>query len=318
MKKFMKNNTRSIRSFLAVFIAICFVSIVWSTPSAALIFPLPPAGTDVVGQVQITQALPGDSFSSIGRRFDVGYFQLVEANPGINPDQVPAGTIVVVPSKFVLPPVPRKGIVISLAELRLYYYPPNSNEVITYPVGIGRQGWSSPLGITKVVEKTVNPVWVVPDSIKQDRAKQGVFLPASVPPGPDNPLGGYRMRLGIENQTYLIHGTNDYTGVGRRSSSGCVRMLPEDVEELFQKVTVGTQVNIVNNAYKAGWSQGKLYLEAHEPLQEQQLNGDPLIATMKQVVQNAIKTHSGVVYWNKAEQVASSQNGVPQTIGGTG
>jgi len=281
----------------------------------ALTFALPPPGENVVGHMQWVQARPGDNFSTIGRRYDVGYFQLEEANPGVNPDNVPAGTIIVVPSLFVLPPVPRKGIVISLAELRMYYFPPDGHTVITYPVGIGRQGWSSPLGITKVISKTVNPVWTVPESIKKDRAKDGVFLPNSVQPGPENPLGGYAMRLAIQQQTYLIHGTNDFTGVGRRSSSGCIRMLPEDVEALFPKVAVGTQVNIIDTAYKAGWAKDKLYLEIHVPLQEQRPDGLSDLAEMKKVVQAAIISYTGTVYWEKAKRIAAQQNGVPQVIG---
>lgn len=290
----------------------------WTGTATALTFPLPTTGNNVVGHIQWTRAKPGDTFCSIGRRFDIAYFQLIEANPSINPDQVPAGTIVVVPTRFILPPVPRKGIVISLAELRLYYFPPDSHTVIIHPIGIGREGWCTPLGITKIIAKTVNPVWTVPESIKKDRANQGVILPNSVQPGPENPLGGYAMRLGIQKQTYLIHGTNDFTGVGRRSSSGCIRMLPEDIEALFPKVAVGTQVNIVNAPYKAGWYNNKLYLEAHVPLQEQKPNGEPDLAAMKNTIQAAISGHSGTIYWNTAKQIAEQQNGVPQTIGHLG
>ncbi len=285
----------------------------WIPTATALTFPLPANGDNVVGHVQWTQAKPGDTFSTIGRRFDIAYCQLIEANPGINPDQVPTGTIVVVPTRFILPPVPRKGIVISLAELRLYYFPPDGHTVIIHPIGIGREGWVTPVGQQKIAEKTVNPTWVVPDSIKKDRASQGVMLPASVPPGPENPLGGYRMRL--TKPTYLIHGTNDFTGVGRRSSSGCIRMLPEDVEALFPKVAVGTPVNILSSPYKAGWSNEKLYLEAHVPLQEQKPNGEADLAAMKSTVQTAISSHSGTIYWNTANKIAVQQNGIPQTIG---
>lgn len=307
MKFFELSYTRKLILFFVVF---CCCSTVH-----ALTFPMPTGNDNMIGKMQWIQARDGDTFSTIGRRYDVGYFQLIEANPGVNPDKVPAATIVVIPSQFILPTVPRKGIVISLAELRMYYFPSDGKTVVTYPIGIGREGWNTPLGVTKIVDKTVNPVWVVPDSIKKDRAKDGVTLPNIVAPGPDNPLGGYRMRLGIQKQTYLIHGTNDFNGVGRRSSSGCIRMLPEDVEALFPRVSVGTPVNIIDSPYKASWHKGKLYLEAHTPLQEQQPNGDPDIPAMKKVVATAIKSASGTISWSAANRITLQQNGVPQVIG---
>lgn len=286
-----------------------------ATSAAALTYDLPPPGENVVGHPQCVQTRIGDNFSILGRRYDVAYFHLIEANPGINPEKIPTGTVIVIPTQVVLPPVPRKGIVISLSELRLYYFSPNGRTVDIYPIGIGRQGWITPLGVTHVIEKTENPVWIVPDSIKKDRLKDGVKLPNSVPPGPENPLGAYRMRLAIRNQTFLIHGTNDFTGVGRRSSSGCVRMLPEDVESLFRRVSVGTEVNIISGAYKAGWQEGKLYLEAHIPLQEQKPNGEADLPAMKRVIEAAINSSAGTVYWQAAKRVAEQQNGVPQVIG---
>jgi L,D-transpeptidase ErfK/SrfK len=285
----------------------------WSATASALTFTLPTNGDNVVGHVQWTQARAGDTFSSVGRRYDIGYYELIEANPGVNPERLDAGTIIVIPSRFILPPVPRKGIVLNIAELRVYYYPAHRPVVITYPVGIGREGWGTIMGSYHIIEKTVNPTWVVPKSIQKDRAKDGVYLPNSVPPGPDNPLGGYRMRL--SEPTYLIHGTNDYTGVGRRSSSGCIRMLPEDVEVLFSMVKVGTQVNIVNAPYKAGWDNNKLYLEAHVPLQEQQVVSGINLDLMHQVVTAATRTHAGELNWDTATQIANAQNGIPQTIG---
>lgn len=311
----MKKTCCRLRHFSVIVFLIALVGCGWTGIAAALRFTLPSNGDNVVGSVQWVQTRPGDNFNLIMRRYDIGYFQLIEANPGINPDNIPPGTIVVIPSRFVIPPVPHKGIVLSLAELRLYYFSPDNHTLYVYPVGIGRQGWMTPPGTTKVVEKTVNPVWVVPESIKKDRAKDGVALPGSVQPGPENPLGFYRMRLGIQNLTYLIHGTNDYTGVGRRSSSGCVRMLPEDVEALFPQVSVGTPVTILNSPYKVGKFKNKFYLEAHEPLQEEKSNGEADLVAMKHCVNTALKPYSGTVYWDKANQVAKRSNGTPQVIG---
>ncbi len=280
--------------------------------SEASVYPLPQPGNDIVGQVQWTQSKPGDNFSSLGRRYDVGYFQLIEANPGVDPNLPNPGTIVVIPSRYILPQ-PRSGVVINLAELRLFYYPPHQHVVVTYPVGIGREGWSTPEGPTTVIQKVANPTWYVPADIKADRAKSGITLPNIVPPGPDDPLGAYALYLGFPG--YRIHGTNDPTGVGRRSSSGCIRMWPEDVENLFENVPKGEKVTVVNDAFKAGWQDNKLYLESHVPLQEQQANITDDAKPMTPAVMAATQNHAAIVDWTKAEQIAKDQNGIPQQIG---
>jgi L,D-transpeptidase ErfK/SrfK len=281
------------------------------SPAFALTFPLPADSDNVVGRIQWTQTVPGDTFSKIGRRYDIGYFELVEANPTIDPKHPPPGTIIVIPSRFVLPPGPRKGMVINLAELRIYYYPLHRNVVITYPVGIGREGWDTPLGPSWVTQKIVNPTWIVPESVRKDRAKEGIYFPKKVLPGPDNPLGGYALRL--KQTTFLIHGTNDAEGVGRRSSAGCIRMFPEDIESLFPLVKNKEHIYIVNFPYKVGLSKNRLYLEAHVPLQ-------PHPATLRDtrflkalIEKNSAKTMK--IQWQLVEKAALTQNGIPQLIG---
>ncbi|MES2998012.1 MAG: L,D-transpeptidase family protein [Pseudomonadota bacterium] len=278
----------------------------------ALTFVLPSHGDSVVGHVQWTQALPGDTFSKIGRRYDLGYFELVEANPTIDPVHLIPGTIIVIPSRFILPPGPHKGIVINLAELRIYYYPLHRHIVMTYPVGIGREGWDTPLGPSWIAQKIINPIWTVPASIRKDRAKDGVYLPEKVPPGPDNPLGGYAIRL--KQATYLIHGTNDYEGVGRRSSAGCIRMFPEDIESLFPKVKRLERIYIVDSPYKMGWDKNRLYLEAHVPLQGR----SALRLTHHAAIEKMIQVNSAraaKIQWKTVDEVALNQNGIPQIIG---
>lgn len=290
-----------------------FFYLIFVTQAFALTFVLPPHGDSVVGHVQWTQALPGDTFSKIGRRYDMGYFELVEANPTIDPVHLAPGTVIVIPSRFILPPGPRQGIVINLAELRIYYYPPHRRVVITYPVGIGREGWDTPLGPSWIAQKTSNPTWVVPESIRKDRAKDGVHLPLKVPPGPDNPLGGYAMRL--KQLTFLIHGTNDYEGVGRRSSAGCLRLLPEDIESLYPQVKRKERVYIVDSPYKVGWDKDRLYLEAHVPLQGRSaLRLTQQRATMEKLMEvNSNKAAN--IQWQSVDKIALSQNGIPQIIG---
>ncbi len=323
---------------IPLFVATLTV-LLFCTPTSALTFTLPEHAGDVVGHIQTTHIEPGESFSSLGRRYDVGYYELIEANPNVNPDAPKPWSMIVIPTEYVLPPGPRKGIVINLAELRLYYYPKDKNVVETFPVGIGRQGWVTPQGITKITHKIKDPTWYVPKSVREDRAKEGVNLPWKVPPGPDNPLGKFAMRLSLPS--YLIHGTNDPSGVGRRSSAGCVRMFPEDVKHLFKQAGIGMPVRIVDMPYKAGWQHGELYLEAHVPLQEDQAKQDellqklidsgdayslnaveqteirknPILAPMVGVIEKAIKDRHADVDWHEANRVAFAENGIPEVIG---
>lgn len=284
----------------------------FSSTTFALTFTLPEKGNSVIGHVQKITTEPGDDFDSIARRYDVGYCGLVEANPNVDPANVPPGITITVPTRFILPNVPREGVVVNLAELRLYYFPKNQNEVWTYPIGIGRQGWLTPICTTSIFSKKEKPTWVVPKSIQIDRAAQGVELPDRVLPGPDNPLGNYALRLGL--QTYLIHGTNEPKGVGRRSSAGCVRMYPEDIESLFKSVEKGIPVRIINDAYKVGWSDRKLYLEAHLPLQEQQAGFDNDLTEVVQMILTTAHRNKEIIDWNKVERICDMQSGIPRSV----
>ncbi|HYQ71283.1 MAG TPA: L,D-transpeptidase family protein, partial [Gammaproteobacteria bacterium] len=225
-------------------------------------FLLPPAGTDIIGEIQITTAGEEDTLSDLARRYDLGYEEIVAANPGMDPWLPGAGTQVVLPTQFILPDAPRQGLVLNLAAMRLFYYPePVAGEpprVVTHPIGIGREGWETPLGVTRITRKIVQPAWTVPLSVRREHAEIGDPLPPVVPPGPDNPLGEYAMRLSLPS--YLIHGTNQPYGVGIRVSHGCVRLYPEDIARLFPEVPEGTTVTIVNQPYLAGWKNGHLYL----------------------------------------------------------
>lgn len=236
-------------------------------------FELTP-GNDVVGELQVIRARYEDTFVDIARAYDLGYDELVDANPGVDPWLPGAGTRVVLPTQFVLPEGPREGLVLNIGAKRIYYFPkPAEGEtpvVITHPVGIGREGWSTPIGTTKVVAKVKDPVWTVPASIRKEHAAAGDPLPARVPPGPDNPLGAYALRLGFPS--YLIHGTNKPAGIGMRVSHGCIQMFPEDIEALFQQVPVGAKVRIVNQPQLLGWHNGNLYLEAHPALEDDRRN----------------------------------------------
>lgn len=298
----------NLRGLVSVFF-LCIIS-----PIALGKTYLLPTQGDVIGQMQTAVVKPGDTLPQVARNYDMGYTELTEANPGIDPNKLTPGTVLLIPSQFILPNAPRDGMVVNLAEMRLYYYPKGIGQVVTFPMGIGREGENTPIGIMKVIEHRTNPTWYAPESIRQMRATQGVFLPKVVPPGPDNPLGNYALRL--SNPTYLIHGTNDpLGGIGRRSSSGCLRLYPEDIEGLFKMIPNGTNVYIVNEPYKVGWSQNKLYLESHVALNGKDDQALDDKAEIRNIVQLATNNRNVQIDWNKALSITQETQGMPQEIG---
>ena len=283
-------------------------------PAAALELPLPPPGEDVVGQVQVIKARYEDTFADIGTANDLGYLEMIAANPGVDPWLPGAGTEIILPTRFVLPPGPREGIVINLAEYRLYYYPKGQDVVHTFPLGIGREGWGSPIANTKIIAKTANPTWTPPASIRAEHAADGDILPAVVPAGPDNPLGPFKFTLGVPG--YLIHGSNKKFGIGMRTSHGCFRMFNNNVLQLSTMVPVGTPVRIINEPYKFGVSGGKVYLEAHTPLNEQ---GDPSVVDKHTAVINALLKREELanslrMNWDMVRDVVAAEDGMPVEI----
>ncbi|MBB3182954.1 L,D-transpeptidase ErfK/SrfK [Halomonas fontilapidosi] len=233
-------------------------------------YPLPEEG-DLVGEVYRVVAESGDTLIDIGHEHGIGYEEMVRANPGVSIWAPFEGTEVVIPGRFILPDEPREGLVVNVAEMRLYYYPPSDDgetpRVETYPIAVGRMDWKTPLGTTRITEKVKNPAWYPPASIRREHAEAGDPLPSVVPPGPDNPMGTRKMRLGIPG--YLIHGTNRPEGVGMRVTHGCIRMLPEDIEALFPRLPTGTQVKLINETLKLGWSDGTLHVQAYPYLDEE-------------------------------------------------
>jgi L,D-transpeptidase ErfK/SrfK len=280
-------------------------------------FPFDPETTAVLGELQVTQSRHEDTLADIARRFDVGYDELRRANPGVDPWLPGEGTRIVLPTQYVLPTVPREGIVVNVAAMRLYYFPkPGKDQprvVYTYPIGIGKVGWATPVGTTKVVSKRRNPVWTPPESVRREHARNGDPLPARVKAGPDNPLGAYAMNLGWPS--YLIHGTNKPPGVGMRASHGCIRLYPEDIAALFDKVPVGMKVTVVNQPLLYGWKGNSLYVQSYPPIVEgKDDTAAPPPVEFNDRVQNQIwqetKAHAGVVDWPLVEQVVTQARGI--------
>lgn len=289
------------------FLGLCLVV---SFNSYGLTFHLPRNG-DVVGQIQMTTVRRGESLGDVGRRYGVGVFEMIEANPKLDAWVPTVGAAVLVPTQFILPSGPRQGIVLNLAEMRLYYYHADKPLVTTCPIGIGKHKWPTPLVYTSVVSKKANPSWVPTDSIRREHLAKGDPLPAVVPPGPDNPMGRYALYLGVN--TLRIHGTNRPGGIGVRGSHGCIRLLAEDIELLYYSVPVGTSVRIIHEPYKVGWNNGRLYLEAHQPLTGGQYAGSNSIANLAKAIQRAIQG-SYVVNWSSAQMAAKTANGYPTRI----
>lgn len=276
-------------------------------------FVLPDPDTDVVGALQVVVARREDTLPDFARRYGLGHDEIVAANPGVDPWLPGAGTRVVLPTQFVLPAAPREGIVVNLASLRLFYYPKRKQGeprvVVTHPIGIGREGWRTPLGRMAIAQKTRNPTWTPPASVRREHAKNGDILPAVVKAGPDNPLGAHAMRL--SRPSYLLHGTNKPFGVGMRVSHGCMRLYPEDIAELFEEVPVGTRVNVVNQPYLAGWWNGELFLEAHAPLAEDAKRLKGSLKPMEKVLKARAGNDPVAVDWQRAQEVAREGRGIP-------
>lgn len=288
-----------------------------ASPAQAATFPLPQNG-DVVGELQSVVVKHEDTLSDIARRYDIGYDQIRRANPSVDPWVPREGTRIQLPTQFVLPNAPRDGIVLNLPEMRIYYYPKakpgEPRKVTTFPVGIGREGWNTPVGQTFVSEKMANPSWYPPESIRTEHAAEGDPLPKVVPPGPDNPLGGFALYLGMKGG-YRIHGTDKPYGIGMRVSHGCIRLYPEDIASLFAQVPVKTPVYVINQPYKLGWKDGQIYLEAHPQLSEQE--NAPAVTNLTPLVQAMtakLGENKDATDWDKAMQVAQASQGIPAVI----
>lgn len=212
------------------------------------------------GSLGSTTTATDDSLLEIARAHDLGYNEITAANPEVDPFLPDPGTRVTLPTAWLLPEVSRDpGIVVNIADLRLYLMPGHRDAAVTtYPIGIGDEGWDTPLGSYRIVEKIEHPAWYVPASIRAQKPE----LPAVVPPGPDNPLGSHALRLSLES--VLIHGTDRPFGIGMRVSHGCIHLYPEDIVKLYRRVPVGTRVTIVNQPVKAALVGNRVLVEAHE------------------------------------------------------
>ncbi len=279
---------------------------------------VPENGDNVIGALTTTIATREDTLLDIGQRHGVGYEEIIAANPGVDPWLPGEGTEVLIPSRYILPDAPREGVVVNLPEHRLYYYPPvkkGERQIVrTYPISTGKMDWKTPLGVTRIVSKQEKPNWYPPASVLAEHEAKGDPLPKVVPPGPDNPLGEYAMRLGLPGGAYLIHGTNRPAGVGMQVTHGCIRMFPEDIAELYGLVPVKAKVNLIDQPTKIGWLRGTMYIERHSLLEGGADPGPGEYDTLQASINSAVEGRPVDVDWNAVSHAFTLQNGVPAPV----
>jgi L,D-transpeptidase ErfK/SrfK len=290
-------------------------------PVATYKFEIEEDHDDVVGVVQVTTATKEDTLTDIARRFNVGYEEIVRANPGIDVWLPGAGRQIIVPTQFVLPDAPHEGLVINIAAMRLYYFPPRERGekqiVYTFPIGIGKVGWKTPEGVTKIVRRQKDPTWRPPVSVIKEHHENGDELATVIGPGPDNPLGRHAFYLAWPG--YLIHGTNKPAGVGLRSSHGCIRLYPEDIALLFDAIPLGTSVRVVNQPFVFGWHEGQLYMQAFGSLEDDRRDWDN---ARQKLLSKSLSPHDRKelqrldeeVDWDLALALAHDPRGIPVSV----
>ncbi len=289
----------------------CIVASSYVTNVFAATYDWPMSGSSMVGSTQFHEIEKGETLAQIAKKYDVGFLALMAANKGVDPFLPQEGFVLTIPSQVILPMVPYEGIVVNLAELRLYYFKPDERKVHIFPVGIGRIGRDTPEMETSISQKRPNPTWTPPQSIRNEYLKKGIELPTVVPAGPENPLGEYALRLAYGVGDYLIHGTNKDFGIGLRVSSGCIRMEPKDIEWLFSQVKKGEKVRIIDEPIKVALEPDRsVFLEAHEPLTRSDGSKKSLAIPMELEWWLSEFNKSDA----KARAVILAQNGVPVEV----
>lgn len=307
-------------SFFAFLVFLCTVYTI--TPvfaeesSESQIYPL-----DYVGEMMAYKSTGKDDFPGIARMYEVGYVELRAANQGVDPWLPGEGTPIRIPSMYILPDAKKEGIVINLPEMKLYYFPEDGSEPLVYSVGIGRDGLDTPIGVTSIVRKQVAPSWRPTRRMREEDPE----LPALVEPGPENPLGTHAMYLGWAS--YAIHGTNKPFGIGRRVSSGCIRMYPESIIDIYERINKGTKVTVVDQAIKIGWIDDELFLEAHPEIS--QVNDMEIYGRVSDyrfdeyalrllIKAKKAKSSEGqdvIIDWQTVRHAVKERNGYPVRIG---
>ncbi len=300
-------------------IALCLLGSTTALQTNATELLLDDSGETLFGELQTVKSRKSDTLIDLARQFSLGYEEITRVNPGIDPWLPGEGTDILLPLQRILPAGARTGIVVNLAEHRLYYFVPERTgpvrRVVTFPVSIGKMDWRTPLGSTRIVDKRANPVWTPPAGVRAEHAARGDPLPARVLPGPDNPLGAFAMRLGIPGGSYLIHGTNNPAAVGMAVTHGCIRMYPEDIAALFPLVPVGAPVVLLNEPVKILFHRGEVWLEVHPPVDANGATAELDVADLEKRLAALLAATPAAIHWAAARQALANARGIPTLIG---
>jgi L,D-transpeptidase ErfK/SrfK len=288
-------------------LAVFSASLLSASDARAAAYSITDANTQVVGAIIPLRTRYEDTLASIAEAQGLGWRELVDANPNVDPWLPGDGTVIDLPTKYVLPSGPREGVVINVSEFRLYYYPPGGKMVVTFPVGLGRLDFPTPLVTTRIKTAVPNPSWHPGPTARREHAARGDPLPAVVPPGPDNPMGSMALVLGIPS--YFIHGTNQPFAVGQTASLGCIRMYDAHVQTLAEMARSGTPVRIVNEPYKAGWRDGELFVEIHQDIYAMAKPGE-----LERRVTEVAKNYTSAIDWARIKSLAEKPDGIPTRV----
>lgn len=275
----------------------------------------PAKGDDVIGEIMYVIPKRHESLVDLTIRYEMGYEELKWANPGINAWMLSDTAPLVLPTQFILPAGKRSGIVSNIPEMRTYYFLKDSDKVYVYPVGVGRMDWKTPLGSWAITRKQENPAWYPPESIRKEHVEMGRgVLPKVVPAGPDNPLGTRVLRLALPS--YLLHGTNEQTGIGMRVTHGCMRFYPQHIEHIYEMVPTNTMVTFLNEPVKYGFLGNDLLIEVHPPLEEDELSTAELQNNALALLEKYLEPYpESSVNYDMVKLAVQQQSGIPVIVG---
>ena len=263
------------------------------------------------GHNQSLKAVYEDTLVDLARKYNLGFNEIIRANPNVDKWLPGEGTIIKIPTQHIIPKgFSKKGITINLSEFRGYLI--KDNQLITFPVGLGRMDWKTPLGISTIDLKLEKPAWYPPQSVRDEYNNQGKFLPAEVLPGPDNPLGELAMRISIPGG-YFIHGTNRPDGVGMEISHGCIRLFPEDIDYIFQLTDIGTEVILLDQPIKIARIQNDIYLQVHPSYSNQY---DYSLEKLRIQIELLINNQDELIQinWDSVENLLKAQSGLATKV----
>lgn len=277
-------------------------------------YSVPTPDHSLIGQTQYTSTEDGSSVLTVAQHYDLGFNAIAGANPQLNMNRkFTPHSLLKVPTQHLLPDAPRRGIIINLPEMRMYYYPENSGKVLTYPIGIGKIGKTIPILQTHVVRKVKDPIWTPTENIRKFNLEQGIVLPIHMPAGPDNPLGPYAIYTKIP--TYLMHSTIFPESIGKRASFGCIRMFQPDIESFFPLIQRGIPIDIINSPITLGWENNHLYMQAFEPLEEHEKDQNNSLPGVVHSIVQLTENQSLLVDWQVVAYIKEERDGVPHDIG---